>query len=795
MLAGCWLRTHARAARALVVALASALAGAAAAAPDRPVITEIYVDPPGANDGPVGRDLANLHQEYLEIYLPTAAELHASLDKDSLDLTIYDVEGDASSTGVGLVNYRIDLPTFDLDPSNGLTGLARPASGIVVVGWVDYVGDPPTALAGTPATRVALVNGGVTSTPGYTFVALNGNEFAGTTNFPTPLAISAIDASERTGGLFENGSSATLLVNRDSPAYAQLFDEADAAHVPPLANADPNLPSGAVLGTAALLDAVAANDHRKFDPLEQPYATPTGDDIDLETVLPLGGAFSRLVPQLLETEQGYARLLVDVVKTTEDASAANDDPVADALGAYRTIASAGPFFPTPGVAPAFATPAQLSVADASVQVFPVLAGTTGRPGLRAANLGGDFGMDVAATPGASSAPGTVALAAGAVAASIGAQERVFPQVEATVPIGALDGALATSTVTVAASNASPADPPVANPVQAVTATFQVLSPVNGKAANGLPFQATTFAALQPLPPPAVGTNEFATTSLGAFVAQHLGSLVADTRGNGATLVDPATNLGDPVLVDAMEKDMPDLPAAYIDVPSPAGLESLVATVLTSAEWLSGADSYTDNFNATFSAVRAIDLALPETATSGGVFRPSERVHFVDALGGVGDPTSGLTDATSDRGFEVAIVDTNVQQAGTLETGATDDFGLVVEVGAVRPGALVVPGQFVFLSFTGGFEGTDIDTLEVAPGGARTVVVYLDLDLLDTVLGACTIRRLMVVDAGTGSGAVNVMEAFSLNVEGASVPAVPPWHAAVGAALLGAAGLRRLRRAA
>ncbi|MEZ4291786.1 MAG: hypothetical protein R3E53_15110 [Myxococcota bacterium] len=121
------------------------------------------------------------------------------------------------------MSYRIDLPTFDLIRSNGLTGLPRPPSGLVVLGWVDYVGNPPTALAGTPSTRVALVDGGVTSTPGYTFVAVNGAQFGGTTNFPVPVAVSHFDVlTDAIVGKIEQGAAAYLLLDRDDPGYAPI---------------------------------------------------------------------------------------------------------------------------------------------------------------------------------------------------------------------------------------------------------------------------------------------------------------------------------------------------------------------------------------------------------------------------------------------------------------------------------------------------------------------------------------------------------------------------------------------
>ena len=138
---------------------AAVLCDSATALPNHPIITEVYTDPPGANDGPVGRDPSNFDQEYIEIYLPPMGNLDPTINPDALRLTFYEVEGDFTSSGLGLVNYRFDLPMFDLDLSNGITpgAIPRPASGVVVLGWVDYVGDPPTGLAGTPSSRVGLV--------------------------------------------------------------------------------------------------------------------------------------------------------------------------------------------------------------------------------------------------------------------------------------------------------------------------------------------------------------------------------------------------------------------------------------------------------------------------------------------------------------------------------------------------------------------------------------------------------------------------------------------------------------
>lgn len=745
------------------VLCAFALGGLArAAGPNRPVITEVFQNPAGTSDGPVGRLPANAHQEYIEIYLPEFADLRPGLNADALNVTFYEVEGDDTSSGNGLVNYRIDLPTFDLNLSNGVTpgAIARPSSGVVVIGWVDYAGNPPFDLAGTAATRVALINGGMTTTSGFVFVAMNGGQFSGTSNFPIPLAVSDIALpNEASSGIIQNGSGAYLLVNRDDPAYTELYDD---AAIPIGQSADPSLPTGLVLGTSALFDAFACNDHGKFDVLEQPYAAPTGDDIDLEFVLPLGGAFSRLVPQIDASGDGYARRFLDVAKTTEDATTVNDNPITDALNAYRSLTQTGPFFPTPGRAAFTTSAAEMAVADASVQVFDTLAGTIGRPGVKCANLGGNHVIEATATPGGSSNPAVATLAVSDSDQAPG-QTALFPRVAVTVPASAANGATATASVSVSASNISGASPPVVSPIGSTSVTIRALNPTTGLSSTGAPFQATAFAALQGLPNDPGIPNEFANTSLAAFVAANLGGLVDDERHNGLLLTDPLTNLSDPILVDVMEDDMPDSELLYINPPSPAGLDNLVTTVLNSADMLAGNESYLDNFNATNTLVKAVELTINETRTSGGTFVPTERVHFVNAGGLAGLPDSGLSHATSQRGFEFALVDSNVEQLGTLESGETDDFGIVVEVGKTRAGASVTTGEFVFLSFSGGLEGEDIDSLNVPPYANQTVVIYLDLDNLDTVLGCETITRMFVVD-GSGGNAVNIIEAFSLNVD-------------------------------
>jgi hypothetical protein len=733
--------------------------------PDHPVITEVYTDPPGLTDGPVGRDPANQHQSYIELQLPTLAALDPTLNAEALAMTFYEVEGDFSSSGNALVNYRIDLPPFDFNPANGTTlgAILRPPNGVVVIGWVDYVGDPPTDLAGTPSTRVGLINGGITTTTDFTFIALNGAQFTGTTNFPVSPAVSLINMpNEATSGIIQNGSAAYLLVNRDAAGYVELYDDGDTAHVPPLSNADPGLPTGLILGVSALLDGMAGNDHSRFDVLKHPYDAPTGQEIDLENVLPLGGAFSLLVPQIAEASgNGYARRFVDVVKTTEDGISFNEDPIADSMGACRTISNNGPFFPTPGRAPSVTSAPELSVGLPAIQLFDVLAGTTGGPGITCANVGGNFGMNVTAAPGAGNNPSVATFATGDVATVLTGQTLVFPNIAVTVPFGTTAGALATAPVTVSATNANGLDPAVVNPAGATTATVQVLNPTTGLNAALLPFQATAFAAIQGLPKQPGVNNEFLGTSLAQFVADNLFGMVDDERHNGLLLLDPATNLSDPFLVDAMEDDMPDLPDFFVNFPSPAGLDDLVTTILNSAEVVFGNGTYDDNFNATMTAVRAIELTIAETRTSGGAFVPTERVHFADATGRGGAPDSGLSNAISARGFELALLDTNVQQLGTLESGQTDDFGLIVEVGQTRAGAQVVSGEFVFLSFTGGLEGSDIDDLDVPPHNNQTNIIYLDLDLLDSILGCETITRLFVID-GNGGSTVNVIEAFSLN---------------------------------
>ncbi len=780
---------------------------AIAQSPDHPVITEVYSDPPGADDGPVGRDPTNLHQSFIEIYLPPASELNSALlpQKDALKLTFYDVEGDSSSSGNTLVNYRIDLPPFDLDlvsdPIPLAGSIARPSSGVVVIGWVDYLNNPPTDLLGTPSTRRALINGvgGVTSVSGFEFIALNGAQFAGTTNFPTPLAVSLVNMpNEATSGIIQNGSGAYLLVNRDDIGYIELYDDKDTAHVPPTSNASPSLATGTVLGLSSLLDAFASNDHSVFDVIEQPYVAPTGDDIDLEATLPFGGPFSLVTPQVGETDgrqpvpgkaNGYARVFVDVPKKTKVSGTAsncwdsngntigdaeedlnNDDLfdardclIDDALNAYRHIRNSGPFFPTPGsVVHVASSPAVLSVALASEQMTEVLKQTTGRPGLLSANVGGGTLASITATPGASSNPSVATFGSGNDALNVASQAFGFPSVGVTPDALAAHGAVASATV----SLTSPA-----NPIQMTTITATVIDPTTGLDSNLAPFQTTVFAAVQTVPAQAGVPNEFVNTDLGAYVMANLGGLAQETLAHGAALADPFTDINNGFFVQtALIKDFPPEPCGGfqepvctpINFPAPVGFPGkldLLQTVQQSAEELDNG-TYTANIDPV-NGLRAIRLNVPDTKTFDGPFSPSEQIQFVDAIGGVGDPRSGLSNATTTRTFELAIIDSNVKDNSTLETGATDDFGIIIEVQDTEPGSPVVDGEFVFLSFTGGLQGADVDTLDIEPHNNVANIIYLDLDNLKTVLKINSIEQIFVMDTG-GGGELDVIELFSLN---------------------------------
>ncbi len=812
-------------------------AGAAALEPNHPIITEVYSDPPGPTDGPVGRDPTNLHQGFIEVYLPSLSALDTSLlpFKDSIQLTFYEVEGDSTSSGQSLVNYRFDLPAFDLDPSNGTTALPRPASGIVVLGWVDYIGNPPTGFL-LPET--ALIQGGLTSPPNdFTFIAINGLQFGGVATHVSIAGESLIDMpSEAVSGVIQNGSSAYLLVSRNLPGYAELCDDQHALDCvlgadPQLRHPSPVLPGGNILAPSAFLDGMASNDDPLFRIDGQPYDAPTGDDIDLETVLPLGGAYSLLIPQIPEETKaapnagaanGYARVYIDVPKTTENASVVDDDPIIDASLAYRHVRNDGPFFPDPGGAPATSSPPQLSVAADVELVADVLAETVGFPGLLSANVGGNFGIDMAVTFAGPSSNGAVAtFAVGPAAVNVAGQAFGFPSVQVIPGPSAVHGATATTTVSVVAANTfPPSDPPVDPTPQIRTLTARIVNPTTGLDANGLPFEVTVFAAVQPIPATA-DANEFLNTDLGAFVSANLGGLAQDTNGNGSVLINPILDLTQGDCIHAgcncealgnncsppqLITNFPDVPENFLNMPGADGLlgtpDDLLRLVQNAAEQVVH-DTYGDNISdtdvgtcagngllcsvlaqncddftacqATFNGVRAIQFMTPTTVTFGGTFSPSEIVHFGDSVGRIDNLRSGFANATTTRTFEMAIVDSNTRPSSTpalpdIESGATDDFGIVFEVRDVEPSPKppVSTGDFVFLSLSGGLQGADLDGLFVPPTTNVANLILLDLDNLHDVLGIISIESLILMDGGGNAGQADIIEVFSLNPV-----AVPP----------------------
>lgn len=723
--------------------------------PDHPIITEIFNNPPGS-DGPTARDVTNPHQEFLELYLPTAGELNPALNKDALNLTYYEIEGDSANSQIGFVNQRFDLPTIDLDSTNGVTSgaLERPSSGVVVLAWVDYdTFDPPQDLAGTPSTRVGLINNGITVSPaGVMFIAINGAEFTGTTNFPVPIAESKIDIpNDNVSGVFKNGSSAYLLVNRDDPGYVSLEDRSTGG------DSFADLPGGGVLGLSALLDGIGGNDDVSFVESAQPYVE--GTDIDLVAVLPVGGVFTPWVAQISEgSGAGYARRFVDVLRTTEDAIGGNEDPAFDATEYYRNVFNTGPFFPTPGVVVFSTSPPELGVPLANRLTFEVLANTTGRPGLLCANRGGNFPIDIAVTPGASSDPTVASFGTADSALQVLGQTEAFPQISVTVPASAPNGAIVSVPVTFQATNSSGGDPAVVNPVQGSTAVATVLNPTRALDAGGSPIETTVFAAVQGFGADPGVLNEFLESDLGAFAAANVGSTVGGSTGNLATLLDPGTDLEDILVVDPLRQSFPSSEASFINVLSSAGTDDLTTTLLTSAKVASGSSAYAASISTDQTAIRAIEFDIPETMTKGGTFSPSERLYFANATGGVNDKRSGLNAVTTSRTFELAIIDTNTTNSG-IESGDADDFGVIVEVGQVQPGASVATGEFLFLSYSGGLEGEDIDTVDV-PGINATDAILFDLDNLSDVLGVETITRVFVVDSGVG-GTLNVMDVLSL----------------------------------
>jgi hypothetical protein len=302
-----------------------------------------------------------------------------------------------------------------------------------------------------------------------------------------------------------------------------------------------------------------------------------------------------------------------------------------------------------------------------------------------------------------------------------------------------------------------------------TVTARVLNPIAGRNAAGQPFQTTVFVAVQAVGAEAAVANEFRGTDLGAEVVANLGSTVLDTRGLGGTLVNASTNLNDGPFMQSLVRDMPD-PGLFLTWPGPAGRPNLYQTVVGSAEVVSGATTYDDAIDSGAQAIRAIRLNVPDTLTYGGSFTPAESLFFAADTGALGLPGSQLNDVTTTRSFELAIFETNTRDDSTLESGATDDFGLLIEVAEVEPTSSILPGELIFLSFTGGLQGADIDTLDAADTVAT--VIFLDLDNLHDVLGISSVEAVFVID-GSGTGEVDVVEAFSLNPAGGFLAASSP----------------------
>jgi hypothetical protein len=766
---GCTQRRDSSRKLLLAIAIAIALglllpAAATAQLPSHPIITEAFLNPAG-NDGPIGV-APNDHQEFIEIYLPPASALEASLSADNLNLTLYDVEGDFASLGRGHVNWRIDLPTFDLNPNNGTTpgAVARPSSGLVVLGWLDYlkpalVGGPPPDLAGTPSTRVPLVN---LESPvvGFAFIGINGNQFGGTTNFPTPVAISFLDlVTHPYTGLFENGSGAMLLMDRDHPSYVELCSIED----PAICNTDADL-ANARLPMAPLLDAFAANDHVLFDPDLQPYLAPTGDSIDLESALQLGGLYSTVTPQVPERGEGYSREFLDVQKTTEDAIALNENPARDSER-YQGVDVNGPFVPTPGKAVSTTDPASLSVRVESPDILKVLTDTTVRPSPESANIGGDFGMSFTTTAFEMFDAPNISVRGTTSECDPKGQVLVYPEFEVSVSPIAVPGETAVVATLVDATVAEVGDPPLTNDIAFGTITVRAVNPTTGKDAEGNPFQATSLIAIVGIADDPLVANEFAASELGQYIAARAGIDVADSDGKLDILLNPATDLSNPAVVAPLISALPTAPAAYIGEAGPIGKESLAQTVATSAQVVSGSTAYSDSFNGgnLIKARRFTNSSVLGSARTSGdpSYSPNGRVNYFSSGGGL-TRGNGYWNATTNRDFEIAILETNLEGA-VLETGSKDDFGIILKVESVFAGSPVVPGEFVFLSMMGGREGTDIDTLRVPPDDPTLMnVVLIDLDPLDTVLRVASISDVYLVDAN-GESEVDPLEVFYLSV--------------------------------
>lgn len=365
------------------------------------------------------------------------------------------------------------------------------------------------------------------------------------------------------------------------------------------------------------------------------------------------------------------------------------------------------------------------------------------------------------TPGVSSVPALISFSPDVSASPAIGQAAIAPAVGVTVASGAPDGQLETISVSVSATKANAGDPAVLIPNDAMSATYRVIDPKFGQNALGAPFQATAFIAIHGLPDVVGVANEFAATSLGAWLTPRFGVSAFDSRGHGLTLLNPLTDLSDPVLVDPLIGTLPDNPLFYINAPGAPGTSDLVSTVLGSAEVLTLTGTYDASFNATHTLVqaKAFDI-IPATRTTNGGFTPTERIHYADALGRVGNLNVGLTNVETTRDFELMMVETNLGPTGVLETGETDDFGLVVRAAQVNATSPMVAGELIFLSMNGGLQGADVDTTNVPPGNIQTSIVYVDLELLGTELGVETIDRVYVID-GSGAREAEFIDIISL----------------------------------
>lgn len=251
-------------------------------------------------------------------------------------------------------------------------------------------------------------------------------------------------------------------------------------------------------------------------------------------------------------------------------------------------------------------------------------------------------------------------------------------------------------------------------------------------------------------------NELIECELGQWLRTRPDSLQLGALGNLPRLMEPSTELTSPEFVRDRKRDFPSAERDFINASSPTGAD-LVTTLLESAEVRRMKGTYDGSVNRSRTAIRAIEIPLPETRTTDGDFTPRTPVFVANRFGNV-SADKRKKGQQIDRDFEVALIDSHVTADG-VEDGREDDFGLIVEVGATTDDAVVDSGQFVAVGWAGGPPGSDVDTLE-APGHPATVVILLDLDELNRRLGAETITRLFLVDAAD-PGSIDVLEAISL----------------------------------